>query len=172
MGFTPLEGLVMATRCGDLGPGALLFALDHGLELSEATEDLEHRSGLLGIAGTTGDMRLLLAARAAGDKSAGLAIAVYLHRLRAKIAGMVAATAGTDALVFTGGVGEGSGVIRAEACAGLDWMGIILDREANNAVDAADSEISAPGASVRTLVVHAREDLQIAHECRRLLDRR
>jgi acetate kinase len=173
MGFTPLEGLVMATRCGDLGPGALLFALDHGLDLSEATDDLEHRSGLLGISGgASGDMRQLLAARAAGDEPAGLAVAVYLHRLRAKIAGMAAATAGTDALVFTGGVGEGSGIIRAEACAGLDWLGIILDPEANNAVDAADAEISAPGAPVRTLVVHAREDLQIADECRQLLDSR
>jgi acetate kinase len=172
MGFTPLEGLVMATRCGDLGPGALLFALDHGLGLSEATEDLEHRSGLLGIGGTTGDMRQLLAAREAGDEPAGLAIAVYLHRLRAKIAGMAAATEGTDALIFTGGVGEGSEIIRTEACAGLEWLGVILDREANNAVDAADAEISAPGAAVRTLVIHAREDLQIAHECRQLLDRR
>jgi acetate kinase len=172
MGFTPLEGLVMATRCGDLGPGALLFALDHGLDLSEATEDLEHRSGLLGIAGSTGDMRQLLAAREAGDEAAGLAIAVYLHRLRAKIAGMAAATAGTDALVFTGGVGEGSGIIRTEACAGLDWLGVNLDQEANNAVDAADTEISARCASVRTLVDPAREDLQIAHECRKLLDRR
>lgn len=171
MGFTPLEGLVMATRCGDLGPGALLFALDHGLDLPEAAEDLEQRSGLLGIAGSTGDMRQLLAAREAGDEAAGLAIAVYLHRLRAKIAGMVASTAGTDALVFTGGVGEGSGTIRAEACASLDWLGVILDQEANNATDGADAEISAPGASVRTLVIHAREDLQIAHECRRLLDR-
>ena len=172
MGFTPLEGLVMATRCGDLGPGALLFALDHGLDLPAATEDLEHLSGLLGISGTTGDMRQLLAARAEGDERAELAIAVYLHRLRAKIAGMAAATAGTDALVFTGGVGEGSGLIRAEACAGLDWMGISIHPEANNSVDAADAEISAPGASVRTLVVHAREDLQIAHECRQLLERR
>jgi acetate kinase len=114
-------------------------------------------------------MRLPLAARAAGDEQAGLAIAVHLHRLRAKIAGMAAATAGTDVLVFTGGVGEGSEIIRAEACAGLNWMGVLLDREANNAVDGADAEISAPGASVRTLVIHAREDLQIADECRQLL---
>jgi acetate kinase len=169
MGFTPLEGLVMATRCGDLGPGALLFALEHGLQVAEASEDLEHHSGLLGIAGTTGDMRQLIAARAAGDQTAELAIAVYQHRLRAKIAGMAAATAGTDALVFTGGVGEGSAIVRAETCADLDWMGVTLDREANNAVGAADAEISDPIASVRTLVIHAREDLQIAHECRQLL---
>jgi acetate kinase len=171
MGFTPLEGLVMATRSGDLDPGALLFALDHGLAADEAGDDLEHRAGLLGISGgESADMRQLLVARAAGDEPARLAIAVYLHRLRAKIAAMAAATAGTDALIFTGGVGEGSGAIRAEACAGLDWLGVTLDREANDAVAGTDTEISAPGSSVRTLVVHAREDLQIANECRQLLD--
>ena len=171
MGFTPLEGLVMATRCGDLDPGALLFAFDHGLGSAEASEDLEHRGGLLGISGgASGDMRELLAARAAGDEAARLAIAVYLHRLRAKIAAMAAATAGTDALVFTGGVGEGSGAIRAEACANLDWLGVTLDPSANDTVEDIDAEISGPGASVRTLVVHAREDLQIARECRQLLD--
>jgi acetate kinase len=170
MGFTPLEGLVMATRCGDLDPGALLFALDHGLATAEASDDLEHRAGLLGISGgVSADMRQLLAARAAGEEPARLAIAVYLHRLRAKIAAMAAATAGTDALVFTGGVGEGSGAIRAEACADLDWLGVTVDQEANDAVADTDAEISALGASVRTLVVHAREDLQIARECRQLL---
>jgi acetate kinase len=173
MGFTPLEGLVMATRCGDLDPGALLFALDHGLVTTEAGDDLEHRSGLLGISGgASADMRQLLAARRVGDEQARLAIAVYLHRLRAKIAAMAAATAGTDALVFTGGVGEGSEAIRAETCADLGWLGVTIDQGANDAVEATDAEISAPGSSVRTLVVHAREDLQIAHECRQLLDRR
>jgi acetate kinase len=170
MGFTPLEGLVMATRCGDLGPGALLFALDHGLAVADATDALEHRSGLLGLSGgSSSDMRQLLTSRAEGDELAGLAILVYLHRLRAKIAGMMAATAGTDALIFTGGVGEGSGPIRAEACADLGWLGLALDQKANEAVYGTDVDISAPGASVRTLVIHAREDLQIAHECRHLL---
>ncbi|MGI8904439.1 MAG: acetate/propionate family kinase [Solirubrobacteraceae bacterium] len=172
MGFTPLEGLVMATRCGDLDPGALLYALGHGLTEHDANDALEHHSGLLGLSGeTSGDMRQLLAARADGDEPAGLAIAVYLHRLRAKIAAMTAATQGTDALIFTGGVGERSPPIRAEACAGLGWLGVNLDDHANAAVGHADAEISAPGASVRALVVHAREDLQIAHECRQLLGR-
>lgn len=172
MGFTPLEGLVMATRCGDLDPGALLYALDHGLSGPEANDALEHHSGLLGLSGgTSSDMRRLLAARADGDARAGLAIAVYLHRLRAKIAAMAAATQGIDALIFTGGVGERSAPIRAEASAGLDWLGVTLDDHANDALSEADAEISAPGASVRTLVVHAREDLQIADECRQLLGR-
>ena len=170
MGFTPLEGLVMATHAGDLDPGALLFALGRGLDATEAGDDLEHRAGLLGLSGgASSDMRQLLAHRAAGDQAAGLAISVYLHRLRAKIAAMMAATEGTDALVFTGGVGEGSGMIRAEVCEGLGWLGVTLDRDANDAVDVADAEISADGAPVRTFVVHAREELQIAHECRRLL---
>jgi len=164
--------LVMATRSGDVDPGALLFALDHGLAVDEASDDLEHRSGLLGISGgASADMRHLLAARAAGDEPATLAIAVYLHRLRAKIAAMAAATAGTDALVFTGGVGEGSRAIRAETCVDLAWLGVTLDGEANDAVGDTDADISAPGAPVRTLVVHAREDLQIARECRQLFER-
>ncbi|MGI8630904.1 MAG: acetate/propionate family kinase [Solirubrobacteraceae bacterium] len=170
MGFTPLEGLVMATRCGDLDPGALLFALGHGLAVGDASDALEHRSGLLGLCGgSSSDMRALLSARAEGDEPAGLAIGVYLHRLRAKIAAMAAATAGTDALIFTGGIGERSGPIRAETCAELEWLGVTLDESANDMVADRDADISAPGAIVRTLVVHAREDLQIAHECRQLL---
>ena len=172
MGFTPLEGLVMATRCGDLDPGALLFALGRGLDAIEAGDDLERRAGLLGISGgTSSDMRQLLAHRAAGDQAARLAVEVYLHRLRAKIAAMMAATAGTDALVFTGGVGEGSAVIRAEVCDGLEWLGVTVDHDANDAVKVVDAEISTDGAPVRTVVIHAREELQIAHECRQLLTR-
>ncbi len=170
MGFTPLEGLVMATRCGDVDPGFVLWALEHGLSRSDVEDGLEHRSGLLGLSGgRSGDMRELLALRASGDAVAEQAVGVYLHRLRAKIAAMAAATGGTDAVVFTGGVGEHSAVIRAETAAGLDWIGVAVDAGANAAVADADADISAPCASVRTLVVHAREDLQIAHECHRLL---
>ncbi len=115
-------------------------------------------------------MRTLLAARLAGDELANLAIAVYLHRLRAKIAAMAAATEGADAVVFTGGVGEGSSEIRAETCAALNWLGVNLDENSNAAVGDGDVDISAPGASIRTIVVHAREDLQIARECRQLLE--
>jgi acetate kinase len=170
MGFTPLEGLVMATRPGDLDPGALLYALEHGLTVAEAKDALEFRSGLLALFDSrSGDMRQILAARTGGDETARLAIAVYLRRLRAKIAAMMAVTSGTDALVFTGGVGEGSVDVRAETCAGLEWLGVRLDGRANHSVGDSDADISAPGATVRTLVIHAREDLQIAEECRRLL---
>jgi acetate kinase len=169
MGFTPLEGLVMATRCGDLDAGALLWVVQHGLTPDTALDDLEHRSGLLGLSGgRSTDPRDLLAARAGGDEQASLAISVYIHRLRAKIGAMAAATSGLDALVFTGGVGENSDTIRAETCAGLDWLGVGISDSANRA-DAGDRDISAAGARVRTLVVHAKEELQIASECERLL---
>lgn len=170
MGFTPLEGLVMATRPGDLDAGALLWVLAHGLSPDDASDALERHSGLLGASdGRSGDMRELLVARAQGVDGAGSAIALYLHRLRAKIAAMSAATAGTDAIIFTGGVGENSAPVRAETCARLKWLGVHIDEAANNTVTDADRDISLPEATTRTLVIHCREDLQIAIECRRAL---
>lgn len=170
MGFTPLEGLVMATRSGDLDPGALLWVLNHGLSVSQAEDALEYRSGLLALSGNrSSDMRELEAQQAAGDASAALAIGVYTHRLRAKVAAMMAASRGADAIIFTGGIGENSAAIRSETCAGLEWLGIRIDDSANAAVAGMDCDVSAPGAAIRTLVVHAREDLQIAAECRKAL---
>jgi acetate kinase len=170
MGFTPLEGLVMATRSGDLDPGALLWVLQRGLAVTDAHAALEQQSGLLGLSGgRSNDMRELLTARDDHDELATLAVSVYLHRLVAKIAAMAAASRGVDALIFTGGVGEHSAVIRAETVAGLTWLGIGIDPNANDCVGDADTDISPAGAAIRTLVVHAREDLQIAAECRHLL---
>lgn len=168
MGFTPLEGLVMATRSGDLDPGALLWALQHGLSVDDASYQLEHRSGLLGLSGgRTSDMQELLAARAAGDATARRAIAAYVHRLQAKIAAMAAATRGVDALVFTAGVGENSADIVSETCAGLAWMGVEL--AVFGSPTDADRDVSRPDAAVRVLVIHAREDLEVAAECSKLL---
>jgi acetate kinase len=170
MGFTPLEGLVMSTRGGDLDPGILLWALRHGLSVADLGDALEHRSGLLGLSdGRSNDLRALLAARTEGNSTATLAVSVYLHRLRAKIAAMMAATEGTDVLVFTAGVGEHSSAIRAECCAGLAWLGVAIDEPANAAVADDDADISVPDAVVRTLVIHAREELVIARECRDVL---
>ncbi len=170
MGFSPLEGLVMATRPGDLDPGIFSWLLAHGVDRVDIDHALEHRCGLAALAERpSGDMRGLLRAREAGDDLARLAIEVYLHRLVAKIAAMAAAARGIDLLVFTGGVGEGAAQVRSETAERLDWLGVELDAEANSGVVGADEEISAPGGSVRTLVVHAREDLVIAGECRRLL---
>jgi acetate kinase len=170
MGFTPLEGLVMATRSGDVDPGALLWVLDHGLSATEASDALEHRSGLLGLSGgESSDMRDLLGRRARGDPHASLALAVYVHRLRAKIGAMMTATQGADAVIFTAGVGENAPAIRSEACAGLQWLGVRIDENTNASLTGAEGDISAPGVAVRILVIHAREDLQIASECRRAL---
>jgi acetate kinase len=168
MGFTPNEGLVMATRSGSVDPGLLLWLEEHvGMPPSELASTLEHRSGLLGLSGTA-DMRAVLAAESAGDPDAALAIEVYLHRLRAGISAMAAALGGLGALVFTGGVGERSAPVRWRAAEGLGFLGVSLDEAANLAVER-DQEISATGAGVRTFVVEAREDLEIARGVRQVL---
>jgi acetate kinase len=169
MGFTPLEGLVMATRCGDLDPGLVLWLQRHTeLGVDELADALEQSCGLLGLAGTD-DMRVALEAEASGDDRAELGISVYLHRLRAGIAAMAAATEGLDVLVFTGGIGERSAAIRARAAAGLGFLGVDIDETANTTAQP-DADIAARNAPVRTFVIQAREDLQIAREVTRLLD--
>ncbi|HZO96007.1 MAG TPA: acetate/propionate family kinase [Gaiellaceae bacterium] len=168
MGFTPLEGLVMATRAGTVDPGLVLWLEEHvGMPPSELASTLEHRSGLYGLAGSA-DMKAVLEAEAAGDEDAALAVAVYLHRLRGGIAAMAAALGGLDALVFTGGVGERSAPVRERAAAGLGFLGVELDAAAN-AAPRLDAEVGAAGAEVRTFVVEAREDLQIARDVRAAL---
>ncbi len=170
MGFTPLEGLVMATRSGSVDPGLVLWLEEHAnMPPAELAATLEGRSGLLGLAGTA-DMRIVLERVASGDPDATLAIDVYIHRLRAAIAAMAAALDGLDGLVFTGGVGERSPEVRARAASGLGFLGVHLDADRNES-GPADREIGDQGAAVRTLVLEAREDLQIATEVRTVLGR-
>jgi acetate kinase len=168
MGFTPLEGLVMATRSGTIDPGLVTWLAEPGrLTVAEVDDGLSHRSGLAGLAGS-GDMRDVLDARERGDDAAALAFDVYALRLRQEIAAMVAAMGGLDALAFTGGVGEHATPVRAAAADGLAFLGVSLDAEAN-ARTASDGEISQSGAAVRTFVVTAREDVEIARQVRALL---
>lgn len=168
MGFTPLEGLVMATRSGTVDPGALLYLERHaGMSEPQLTEALDRGGGLLGLAGT-GDMREILRRIAGGDDVAELAFDVYVHRLRGLIASMAAAMNGLDVLVFTGGVGENAAPVRASAATGLKFLGVAIAEEANANVDA-DSDISAMEASVPTLVIKARENVEVAREVRRVL---
>jgi acetate kinase len=168
MGFTPLEGLVMATRSGSVDPGLLLWLLEQQRLAPAAVADaLEHGSGLYGLAGTA-DMREVLQRAETGDRDATLALDVYVHRLRAAIAAMAVAIDGLDALVFTGGVGEHAPALRARAAAGLASLGVVLDTE-RNAAATTDADIGAPGAAVRTLVITAREDLEIAGQVRTAL---
>jgi acetate kinase len=171
MGFTPLEGLVMATRSGSLDPGLVLWLEEHvGIPPAELAATLEHRSGLLGLAGTP-DMRAVLRNAEAGEPAARLALDVYLHRLRASIASMAAAMGAIDCLTFTGGVGENSPEVRDGAASGLDFLGVRIDDE-RNASGSQDREISSYESAVRTFVVAAREDLQIVEEVRQVLGSR
>jgi acetate kinase len=168
MGFTPLEGLVMATRSGSLDPGLVLWLEEHaGMPPAELAATLEHRSGLLGLAGTP-DMQSVLSNAEAGRSEARLALDVYLHRLRASIASMAAAMGAIDCLTFTGGVGENSPEVREGAAHGLGFLGVQVD-EKRNTSGSKDREISSSESRVRTLVIAAREDLQIAKEVRQVL---
>jgi len=202
MGFTPMDGLVMATRSGSVDPGALLWVMrHHGFTAAGLEAILDRHSGLAGLSGEpSGDLRAVLAAAArppaAGEKAAArgmgvgmdsgidngigsgldperarLAVGVYLHRLRAGIAAMVAALGRLDAVVFTGGVGEASPAVRSGAITGLGFLGVAID-EARNEACRGDDDLSAPDARAATLVVVAREDLQIALEVRELLGQR
>jgi acetate kinase len=168
MGFTPLEGLVMATRSGSVDPGLLLWLLEQeSMREREMAAALEHESGLVGLAGTA-EMSEVTAAAEDGGASAQLALDVYTHRLRAGIAAMVAALGGIDCLAFTGGVGENSPVVRAAAADGLGFLGIRIDAQRNGAASP-DQEIGSGDASVRSLVIEAREDLEIARQVRLVL---
>jgi acetate kinase len=168
MGFTPLEGLVMATRSGSIDPGLVLWLEEHeNLTPHEVATALEKHSGLMGLAGT-GDQRDVEDLAAEGRPDAVLALDVYVHSLVAHIAAMVAATAGVDVLVFTGGVGQHSATIRRLAAERLAFLGVAVDDERNGG-DPLDVEITAAGATVRTVVVAAREDLQMARETRALM---
>ena len=164
MGFTPLAGLVMNTRPGTLDPGLLLWLLEHGhVPEVELGDVLEHHSGLKGLSGTSGDLREVLAGRAGGDAACALAFDVYLHRLARETAAMTAATGGLDLLVLTGGVGEHAWQVRAALAEALPHLGLAVDADLNRAATG-DADISAVGAAVRTVVVTAREDLEIRRQ--------
>jgi acetate kinase len=168
MGFTPLEGLVMATRSGTIDPGALLYLERHAaLTEADLTEALDRKGGLVALAGTP-DMREILKRIADGDDAAELAFDVYIHRLRGLIAAMAAAMNGLDALVFTGGVGENAPPVRAAAVQGLRFLGLEIDPAVNSS-PGTDTDISGHGARVPTLVVKAREDVEVARDVRRVL---
>lgn len=170
MGFTPLDGLVMQTRSGSVDPGLVLWLLTEAGLTPEAVRDgLEHHAGLAGLTGGTGDMRDVLAQRRAGDDRATLAFDVYVAHVAAGVAAMVTSLGGVDAVVFTGGVGEHSAEVRQATADRLAHLGVALDPAANHATSGIDAEVTAAGAAVATLVVAAREDLEIARQTRHAL---
>ncbi|MGH4025865.1 MAG: acetate/propionate family kinase [Pseudonocardiaceae bacterium] len=171
MGFTPLAGLVMATRTGSIDPGLVLWLQQHAaVDVDQLSHTLEFESGLAGLTGGTGDMREVLRGVAARRPQAILAFDVYVHRLRREIAAMTAALGGLDVLVFTGGVGEHSPQVRGATTAGLSYLGVALNETRNRDTDT-DADVSAEHAPVRTLVITAREDLEIARHTRAALRR-
>jgi acetate kinase len=168
MGFTPLEGLMMATRSGTVDPGILIYLLRHkGLDVNALDQALNYESGLLGISGTSSDLRQLLS-ELPHNPDAKLAVDVYIHRIRQTIGAMAATLGGIDALVFTAGVGERAVEIRQRACEKLEYLGLELDRTANKTCKP-DADIATPSSKARILVIRTREDLTIMRETRRLV---
>lgn len=173
MGFTPLEGLAMQVRSGSVDPGLLLWLQQScGISAEELNETLEHRSGLAGLSGTSGDMREIVEGVARDDAACRLAFDVYTHRLAREAGGMVASAGGLDALVFTGGVGEHQPEVRSALATRLAWAGVAIDPERNAAQDAADRDIASAAGGVPVLVVAAREELTAAGQAARVLDAR
>jgi acetate kinase len=170
MGFTPLEGLVMGTRCGDLDPAALLYLMGREeLNAAEASSLMNKHSGLLGLSGLSSDMRTLLEAEEKGNDRAKLAIDVFCYRLRKYIAAYVGALGGVDALVFAGGIGENSPAVRERTLQGLDSVGLSLDSARNGAAQGTEAEISPEDARSRVYVVPTNEELLIARDAFRIV---
>jgi acetate kinase len=173
MGFTPLEGLVMGTRSGDLDPAILDYvATKEGLSLPEVEAILNKQSGLLGISGLTNDMRELLAeAEEHDDRRAWLAIEMFAYRVRKYIGSYLAALGGADAILFAGGIGENAAPVRALACEGLGWMGIEIDTAANaRTVGGREGRISTDASRVEVWVIPTDEELLIARDTVRVVE--
>lgn len=167
MGFTPLEGLTMASRAGDVDPGLLLhLQRAHGLSAARLEEILSRESGLLGLSRRTGDMRVLLAA---GDEAAKLAVEIYCYRAKKYIGAYLAALGGADGILFGGGVGENAPEIRARICHGLEPLGIAIDASANQGARGEWSAIGAKGSRIGVFVARVNEDFILAREARSVL---
>jgi acetate kinase len=172
MGYTPLDGLMMGTRSGSVDPSILIHVQrHHGLSIDQVETALLRESGLLGVSGKSGDMRTTLDAEAAGDPAAALAVEIDVHRVRQTIGAYAATLGGIDVLVFTGGVGENSAEIRRRICDRLGFLGIDLDRTANEQ-KRCDADIATAASKVRILILEAREDLSMLHDVMEVLEGR
>ncbi|BAZ04583.1 acetate/propionate family kinase [Calothrix sp. NIES-3974] len=170
MGFTPLDGLMMGSRCGSVDPGILIHMLrQEQISVDQLDRILNKESGLIGISGVSSDMRSAIASANQGNARAQLAIDVYIHRLRSQIAAMIASLGGIDVLLFTAGVGENSPLIRQATCEGLTYLGIKLDQEKNQSYPV-DADIATIDSSVRILVIHTQEDWEIACQTWQILN--
>jgi acetate kinase len=168
MGFTPLEGLMMGSRSGSIDPSIVLHVQQHhGLTVEQVETALNRQSGLMGVSGTA-DMRQVLAAAAAGQESARLALAVYTRRVRQAIGAFAVTLGGIDVLVFTAGVGEHSAPIRQAVCGGLECLGLELDTKANTAAKP-DADVARGESRGRILVIATREDVTMFREVQAVL---
>ena len=154
MGFTPLEGLIMGTRSGDVDPSLAGFlARKEGVPIEEAEGWLNTQSGLLGVSGRSPDMRVLLEAEARGDARAALAVEMFCYRARKYIGAYLAVLGGADAIVFGGGIGENAPQVRSRICDGMEWYGLILDEDRNKAAVGQEAQISSDGSRLRVYVI-------------------
>jgi len=174
MGFTPGEGLIMGTRCGDIDAGVIAFLeRDSHMTASQSEEMLNTKSGLLGLSGISSDMREIQKKAGEGNPRAVLAIKTYCYRVRKYIGAYIAAMGGLDAVIFTGGIGEGSAEVRSLALQGLESMGVCLDLQRNGSVKNEDdvSLISTDDSKIDALVVRTDEERMMAREALRVLGR-
>ncbi len=170
MGMTPLEGLMMGTRSGDIDPAIVPVTMSkEDLTLAEVSSMLNRHSGLMAISGIGSDMREIEQAIKTGDRNASLAFEMYEYRLRKYIGAYAAAMNGLDAVVFTAGVGENSAMLRAAVCRNLSFLGIELDEQANERKESGEREITAPESKVKALVIPTNEELVIARDTYRLI---
>lgn len=166
MGFTPLEGLMMDTRSGSIDPGILLHLLAKKKKSAEEiARELYDQSGLLGVSGISSDMRDILEKSIKGNERATIALDVYLHRLSSFLGAMVAGLKGLDTLVFTAGIGENAPLVREKVCENFSFLGLQLDKTANEQISTEDRELSAPDSKIKVLLIHTQEAFEIACEC-------
>ena len=172
MGMTPLEGLMMGTRCGDIDPTVIDYLIHkEAISLDEVFSTLNKRSGVLGISGLTNDMRDLLAEYAEhGDRRANLAINMFCDRIKKYIGAYMAGMNGTDAIIFTAGIGENSPEVRERSCKDLEWLGIKIDDELNQqAVGGREMLISTPDSKIKVFVLPTNEELILARDTARVV---
>ena len=170
MGFTPLEGMVMGTRTGDLDPAIIVHLLTYEkISPEDLNTLLNKKSGLLGISGLTGDMRTILKSSAGGVDRARLALEVFCYRARKYIASYIGVLNGVDAIVFTAGIGENSPTIREKCCENLQNLGITIDKSANESIISEESIVSTPDSRIKVMVVPTNEELMIARETVKVL---
>jgi acetate kinase len=170
MGFTPLAGLVMGYRCGDIDPAIIVNIMQNGpINADELNNLMNKKSGMFGISGISGDMRTILKAAADGSYRAKLAFEIFCYSARKYVSSYYGVLNGADALIFTAGIGENSPEVREKTCESLDALGIRIDKDANNARSHEDRLISTPDSRMKVLVIPTNEELMIARETVRVL---